>query len=989
MTQIMSIVRKELNGYFGSPMALIFVGVFLAATLFTFFWADPFFARGIADVRPMFFWMPVLLIFLVGALTMRQWSEEQRTGTLEILMTLPASSLQLVLGKFLAVMALVVVALALTLFLPITVSLMGNLDWGPVIGGYLAALLLAAAYAAIGLFISSRTDNQLVSLILTVLVGGLFYLVGSRGVTDFAGGSLAEILRAIGAGSRFESIERGVIDLRDLVYYLSLTFFFLALNVVSLESKRWSHGENTAAYRRGLMLTVGLIGLNLLLLNVWLYPLSRARLDLTEQQEYSLSATTKELLGNLQEPLLIRGYFSEKTHPLLAPLVPAIRDMLDEYRIASNGNVVIEIVDPIQDPDLETEANQTYGIQPTPLQAADRYGASVVNAYFDLLIRYGDQSEVLNFRDLIEIQPSRTGQVDVRLRNLEYDLTRAIKKTVYGFQSVDAVLASIQEPVKLTLYTTPATLPEWLADAPTTIQTVASEIEAESNGNFSYEMVNLDDPNSPVNRQTMVEQFGLQPIATFLFSDQSYYLHMVLQIGDQAQLLYPSGELTEADIRTTIESALKRSSPGFLKVVGLWTPPDTPTQNQFGQMQPSLKQYRTIAEQLGLDYTVKPVDLSSGQVPLDVDVLVVVAPQGMADSERYAIDQYLMRGGSVVLAAGNYLLNPDPLTGGLGVQPVEDGLREMLAHYGIEVEEALVLDPQNEPFPVQVARNLGGMQVQEIQAVNYPFFVDVRPDGMDQNSPILASLPAVTMNWASPVQVDEEKNADREVTTLLESSPGSWLKTDTNIQPDLDAYPQLGFPVEGEPQAYPLAVSVQGSFESFFKDKPSPLAAQEEAEAAAPADPLAEPASVEPPAQPTTVGTIDSSPETARLVVIGSAEFLNDIVFDLSASLTRDRYLNSLQFMQNTVDWSVEDLDLLNIRSRGTSARVLNPLTEGEQSFWEGLNYVLALLALAAIGIIWRARRQNEQPMELTPPSKSSSGQPAPSGADQPQPLGS
>jgi ABC-2 type transport system permease protein len=244
------------------------------------------------------------------------------------------------------------------------------------------------------------------------------------------------------------------------------------------------------------------------------------------------------------------------------------------------------------------------------------------------------------------------------------------------------------------------------------------------------------------------------------------------------------------------------------------------------------------------------------------------------------------------------------------------------------------------------------------------------------------------MNWASPVQIDEEKNAGREVTTLLASSPGSWLKTDTNIQPDLETYPQFGFPVEGEPQAYPLAVSVQGSFESYFKDKPSPLTAQEE-ETAAPADPLAEPASVEPPEQPTTVGTIDSSPETARLVVIGSAEFLNDIVFDLSASLTRDRYLNSLQFMQNTVDWSVEDLDLLNIRSRGTSVRVLNPLTESEQSFWEGLNYVLALLALGAIGVVWRMRRQNEQPMELTPTSKSSSGRPTPSGADQPQATGS
>jgi ABC-2 type transport system permease protein len=147
MKQILAITRKEVNSYFGSPMALIFLGAFLAVTLFAFFWVETFFARGIADVRPLFQWMPLLLIFLVAALTMRQWSEEQRSGTQEMLLTLPVRPAQLVIGKFLAVMMMVLIALILTLPLPITVSIIGNLDWGPVLGGYVAALLLAAAYA--------------------------------------------------------------------------------------------------------------------------------------------------------------------------------------------------------------------------------------------------------------------------------------------------------------------------------------------------------------------------------------------------------------------------------------------------------------------------------------------------------------------------------------------------------------------------------------------------------------------------------------------------------------------------------------------------------------------------------------------------------------------------------------------------------------------------------------------------------------------------
>jgi ABC-2 type transport system permease protein len=329
----------------------------------------------------------------------------------------------------------------------------------------------------------------------------------------------------------------------------------------------------------------------------------------------------------------------------------------------------------------------------------------------------------------------------------------------------------------------------------------------------------------------------------------------------------------------------------------------------------------------------------------------------MTDTERYAIDQYLMRGGAAVIAAGNYVLQPDPYTGSLAIKQVEGGLNDMLDSYGIKVEQSLVMDPQNEPFPVQVNRNVGGMQVREIQALNYPFFVDVRPNSMDSSSPVVAGLPAVTLQWASPVVVDPDKNAQRNVATLLSSSSGSWLRTDTNIQPDLDQYPENGFPVEGEQASHPLAVSLQGVFDSYFKDKPSPLEAQPEgADANAQAQP-----------QTPSVGTIKTSPDSARLIVIGSAEFLNDTVFNISSTLTRDRYMNSLQFMQNAVDWSAEDLDLLSIRAHSSTVHILNPMTEQQQSFWEGLNYALALLALLGIGLLWRWQQRNEQPMALSP----------------------
>jgi ABC-2 type transport system permease protein len=401
-----------------------------------------------------------------------------------------------------------------------------------------------------------------------------------------------------------------------------------------------------------------------------------------------------------------------------------------------------------------------------------------------------------------------------------------------------------------------------------------------------------------------------------------------------------------------------------LKVVGLWTPSTQPQQTMMGQMQQPISSWQQVQESLAQEYEVRRVDLSTGQVPTDADVLVLVGPQGMTDKERFAIDQYLMRGGAVLAAAGNYGIQVDQMQGGLALKPLEGNLSDMLAHYGVSIEQSLVMDPQNEPFPVQTTRNVGGTQVREIQAIDYPFFVDIRSDGMASDNPIVSNLPAVTLNWASPVLVHEEKNAGRQVTKLLESSPQSWTRIDTNIQPDFEAHPQLGFPVGSEQERHTLAVSIQGAFESYFKDKPSPFAEGSSTEQNESGQQTATPTPTPP---PSSLGTIETSPATSRLIIIGSMEFVDDIVFELSSSLTQDRYLNSLQFLQNCVAWSTEDLDLLSIRSGETQTRVLAPLSGREQSFWEGANYVVALLALAVIGMVWNSRRRNEEPMELLP----------------------
>jgi len=965
MNRLFSITKKELKAYFGSPMAALFIGAFLVSALFSFFWLETFFARNTADIRPLFRWMPVLMIFLVGALTMRQWSEEQRMGTLEILLTLPVKLWQLVIGKFLAVLLLVAVALALTLGLPVTVSLLGNLDWGPVFGGYLGALLMAAAYISIGLFISSRTDNQIVALILTVLVGGFFYLIGSTGITNFMGNAAAEFARSLGTGSRFASIERGVVDIRDLVYYGSLSIFFLMLNVVSLDRKRWSRGPNTLKYRRTIMIGAILLAANLLALNIWLNKVSNLRLDLTENNEYSLSQVSKDMIANLSEPLVLRGYFSEKTHPLLSPLIPRVKDLMEEYAIASNGHVEVNFVDPKYDEALEAEANQQFGIKPVPFQVAGRYESSVVNSYFDILVKYGDQHVTLGFNDIIEIQPRTDGQIDVRLRNLEYDLTKSIKKVVYGFQSLGTVFEKIQSPVTLTAIISKDGLPESLAGLPDNISKVAEALVKESNNKLRFETI---DPGQDPQKQAAVnEKFGVEPVPVSLFSQETIYLYLFLTVGDTQERIYLNQDMGEAEIRQEVEAVLKRTSSGFVKTIGLWVPtPDVPPQlAMMGQTPPD--SYRAIQQVLPENYNLEKVKLTEGRVPAEVDVLLLVAPQDMSDLERLAIDQYLMRGGAVVVLAGSYVLDLNPSAQTLNVKRVENGVADLLNQYGFKVEQSLVMDKQNEPFPVPVTRDIGGFQVQEIKRIDYPFFVDVRQDGMAKESPAVASLSAVTMNWVSPVVVDPEKNSTRKVSQLLSSTSESWLYSGTDIEPDFGRYPENGFAPGKKFDRHVLAVSAQGIFDSYFADRTDPREEKKQLEQESEEDLTdgesndADSGVTELPKAP----IIKKSSESARLVVVGSSEFVNDTVISISQTMSQDRFLNSLGFLQNLIDWSVEDEELLMIRSRGTHARLLLPISRQEQTFWEWLNYAVAIVALLIVSLYGGLRRRKERPMVI------------------------
>lgn len=939
--EILRVARKELNSFFVSPVAYIFLGTFLLITLFTFFWAEPFFARNIADVRPLFEWMPLLLIFLVAALTMRMWSEERRAGTIEFLLTLPVSPLQLLLGKFLAGFTLLALALLLTLPMPLTVSLVGPLDWGPVWGGYLAALFLGAAYLSIGLYLSSRNENQIVSLISTVLVCGVFYLLGSELLTSFFGNKAGEFLKLLGSGSRFSSITRGIIDLRDLYYYLSLIGVFFTLTLFSLEKLRWAKGVAGNRHRLWGTLTLLLIG-NLLIGNFWLHNIGQARLDLTEGKIYSLSEASHQYLQQLQEPLLIRGYFSAKTHPLLAPLVPRLRDLIKEYQLAGDGRVRSEFIDPQQNPELEAEANQKYNISPVPFQVADRYQAALVNSYFHLLVQYGDQYEVLDFRDLIEVKQQREAGIDVELRNPEYEITRSIKKVLSEFQSGGDLLASLPAPVTLTGYISADNkLPAFLVDFKQQLSELAEELAQKSRGRFSFTIQEPEADGGAVARRIEAD-YGFQPMQAGLFDPERFYFYLALSDPDQTVMVNLPGNFTKEELRKNLEAGLKRFSAGYLKTVALAVP-----QQAANPYLPPPQQFMALRQQLEANYNVRTVDLHQGRLPENIDILVVVSPKDVDEKGLFAIDQFLMKGGTVLAATSAYdvQFGRDSLT----ATEQQGKLIDWLEFQGLKVAKELVLDSRNQPFPLPSTRNVGGFMVREMRLIPYPYFIDVRQEGLNPELPVTAGLGRVMVNWASPITVDQEKTAALEQNWLLKSSEQSWSSASKSLIPRVDQLGRAGFAPEGEPGEKLLAVALKGRFTSYFQGKDSPLLETTQEKTADEQKSAKE--------QKQVAGVIDKSAESARLILFGSNDFLSDQSLQLAASVSGQEDLGALQLVENAIDWSLEDAGLLSIRSRGHYSRPLIPLERQSQVYYEYLNYGLVLGGLLLVYLIARFRQ--------------------------------
>lgn len=239
---IVVIGKRELKSYFESPVAYVFMVVFLLLVGFLTFFVSGFYEARQADLRPFFFWHPWVYLLLVPAASMRLWAEERRTGTIELLLTMPITMVQSILGKFFAAWIFLIMALALTFPIIISTVHLGTPDAGAIAGGYIGSALLAGTYLAVGTLTSAMTRNQVISFVLALVFCFVLLIAGWQPFTSiFAMWAPEWLVSGIAAFSfmpHFESLQRGVIDLRDIVYYASVMIFMLAATHIVLDGRK-------------------------------------------------------------------------------------------------------------------------------------------------------------------------------------------------------------------------------------------------------------------------------------------------------------------------------------------------------------------------------------------------------------------------------------------------------------------------------------------------------------------------------------------------------------------------------------------------------------------------------------------------------------------------------------------------------------------------------------------------------------------------------
>ncbi len=407
---IAAIVRRELAGYFSTPTGYVFISLFVFLSAVAAFWQDRFFANNLANLDQLNLWFPYLLVFFIPAIAMSLWADERRQGTEELLLTLPASDVQVVLGKYFAGVGIYTVSLLFSLSHVIVLRWLGKPDPGLMVATYAGYWLAGAALLAVAMLASMVTDNLTVAFIL----GGLFcaVLVFLDQVGAFGAGSIERIGQRLSVGAQLRDLLGGAVTVNAIVYFVGIAFGALYLNTALLARRRWPTGPSAPRFGRHYLLrtlsilaAVGSITL--------LSSQSRARWDATSEKLHSLAPETVALLRSLDQPVFIHAYFSPEVPRSYVDARNGLVAMLREFEAASRGKVIAQVIETVKYSPAARAAEETYNIRANRLPPTEE-GANAINEIFlGLAFTRGSEEFVIPFFD--------------RGLPAEYELVRSIR----------------------------------------------------------------------------------------------------------------------------------------------------------------------------------------------------------------------------------------------------------------------------------------------------------------------------------------------------------------------------------------------------------------------------------------------------------------------------------------------------------------------------------------------------------------------------------
>ncbi|MBF0618755.1 MAG: Gldg family protein [Candidatus Omnitrophica bacterium] len=835
--QLRSVFMRELSAYFNSPIAYIFIVVFV--TLSCGMFMSNFFLVGQADMRFFFDMLPLALCVFIPALTMRLWAEDRKGNTFELLLTFPMPSWKVVIGKFGAAFVFYFLALAATLPVAAMLFCVGTPDPGTVWGGYSGAVFLGGFYLALGLFISGLFADQIVAFIMAMVVMFFFWAAGwevvAGTIDGWIPGAGSFLANTLGVTRHFTGFEKGIVDLRDILHFVLSAGIFLVLNAQGIEDRLKRQAKVFFA-------ATAILGCVIILAaDVLLADMPLGRLDITKGRLYTVTEAAGNILARLDAPVTLKLYITpqDKMPTAMKSIEQDIKDRLEELKVVSRGKLVLKTIRmdaEVFDKEAKENGSQAsqlarHGIAPISVRSIDKDEVGVKLVYASIAVGYKDRDEEF----IPRILPNT-------VQNLEYEVASKIYRMMLDKKPSVALVAPYKEK-------------------------------------------NVD----------------------------ASILEMFKRMGQPAPLNMRD------DAFRALESGL---------------------------------QYE--------NYKVSRIHLTEKEpIPDGTDALVIVAPEKLLPRQRWEISKFLYEGGHVIVAAQSYTFDYNQNPRGTAITPkrVSSDMNDVIAPYGVKVDDAILMDSRHELINVQ--SNLDAGPVAFTAPVKVPIQIVVDQESMNQKVAITSGIPPIFYLWGSALTIDHAKVGDAKLkeTVLINSSPKSWKVLTSGSMLTAQQVTEQGKLF----QQFPLAVMLEGKFPDVFAGKTAPD--WDEGAASAKANE----AGVVKPVEKKISAAVMPDPKKAKpgaLLVVGCSKMFEE-------ELIRDN--GSMMFFTNAVDVLTLGGALVNIRNHQPIIRRVRPLSGADKALWRFVTVGLVPCAFVLWGLLrfmWR-RQEKERYLKMLSAQKS------------------